>query len=103
MSIKNEIIQFKTQENKMSFFSKFASGELFIVTDKRDREYKLRIESIRREDGGGNRFIFGLTLRGIHSPGGHPLGANLPHKGYIDTKTGSGWIKQGSIKPEGLW
>ncbi len=81
-------------EDRMSLLTKFADGsDNFSVKGSNNYEYKLRIESLSREDGSGQRFLFTATMIHAQSPTGLSNRVSAKYTGYFDARNKSGWIK----------
>lgn len=92
---KAEPIYFSTvTEDRMSLLTKFADGSNnFSVKGSNNYEYQLRIESLKREDGSGQRFLFTATMTHAKSPTGLSNRISAKYEGYFDARNKSGWIK----------
>jgi hypothetical protein len=95
VKVEAKLIYFSAvNENRASFLMKFADGsDNFSVKGSNNYDYKIRIETLSREDGSGQRFLFTATIVHAKSPTGLSNRVSEKYTGYFDARNKSGWIK----------
>lgn len=94
MAQNSEVINFEAlSEDRVTLATKWATGTPFFLIAK-EKDYYLRIDNLKKEDGSNQKFLFEATAILIEPNGGHPpIRKNFKYKGYFDNNTKTGWIQ----------